>query len=215
MLAIGASRRLTDIKRPVLQMMFHLCMARVLILYATTEGHTARVAERMAQSLREQGHAVQALRAERRTMQPDFERYDALIVGASVHYGRHPGHLRALLRKHRAALGALRCAFFSVSLSAGGPGAKPLAARRYVENFLRQVDWQPQQTAVFGGALQYSKYGAFKRLLMILFVGLAGGDTDTSHDYEYTAWDAVDSFMHAFAQALQGQAVRGQASNPA
>ena len=26
---------------------------------------------------------------------------------------------------------------------------------------------------------------------MVLFVGLAGGDTDTSRDYEYTDWDAV------------------------
>ena len=88
--------------------------------------------------------------------------------------------------------------------SAGGPGAKPQAARRYVDTFLRQVGWQPQQTATFGGALQYSKYGALKRLVMILFVGLAGGDTDTSRDYEYTDWDAVDRFIHAFAQALDG-----------
>jgi len=202
MLANGASRHLTDIKRPVLQMMFHPCMARVLILYATTEGHTARVAERMAQRLREQGHAVEALRAERRAMQPHLERYDGVIVGASVHYGRHPGHLRALLRRQRAALGARRGAFFSVSLSAGGPGAKPQEARRYVETFLRQVGWQPQQTAAFGGALQYSKYGAFKRRLMRLFAGLAGGDTDTSRDYAYTDWDAADRFADDFAQPL-------------
>jgi len=204
MLAIGQPPYLTDIKRPVKRMMFHACMARVLILYATTEGHTARVAERMAQRLREQGNTVKALRAEPSAMQPDLERYDGVIVGASVHYGRHPGHLRALLRVHRAALGARRNAFFSVSLSAGGPGAKPQAARRYVDTFLRQVGWQPQQTATFGGALQYSKYGALKRLVMILFVGLAGGDTDTSRDYEYTDWNAVDRFIHAFAQALDG-----------
>ena len=215
MLAIRQPPYLTDIKRPVKRMMFHVRMARVLILYATTEGHTARVAERMAQRLREQGHAVEALRAEQGAAQPHLEPYDGVIVGASVHYGRHPGHLRALLRKHLAALGARRSAFFSVSLSAGGPGAKPLAARRYVETFLRQVGWQPQQSAAFGGALQYSKYGAFKRLLMILFVSLAGGDTDTSRDYEYTDWDAVDRFMHAFAQALDGQAVRGEVSTPA
>jgi menaquinone-dependent protoporphyrinogen oxidase len=178
-------------------------MAQILIVYATTEGHTARVAQCMAKRLREQGHAVQAHPAPASAAKPDFARYDGVIVGASVHYGRHPGHLRALLRKQRAALAARPGAFFSVSLSAGGPGAKPLAARRYVETFLRQVGWRPQHTAAFGGALQYSKYGAFKRLLMIVFVGLAGGDTDTSRDYEYTDWDAVKRFTDSVTASLK------------
>lgn len=166
-------------------------MARVLILYATTEGHTARVAERIAQRLREQGRAVEMLRAERSTTQPDLEPYDGVIVGASVHYGRHPGHLRALLRRHRPELAARPGAFFSVSLSAA---TTPHRARRYVETFLRQVGWQPQHTAAFGGALRYSRYGALKRLVMIAFAALAGHDTDVSRDYEYTDWDAVDHF---------------------
>jgi menaquinone-dependent protoporphyrinogen oxidase len=170
-------------------------MARVLILYATTEGHTARVAERIAKRLRDKGHRVESRRARSARASLDLERYETVIVGASVHYGRHPGHLRSLLRKHRAALAARPGAFFSVSLSAR---SKPPAARCYVQNFLRQVGWQPQQTAAFGGALPYSRYGAFKRLLMIAFVGLAGGDTDTSRDYEYTDWDAVDRFADAF-----------------
>ena len=63
--------------------------------------------------------------------------------------------------------------------------AKPDLAQRYVNSFLRQVRWQPRQIATFAGALCYSKYGRFKRFLVVLFVRMAGGDTDTSHDYEY------------------------------
>jgi menaquinone-dependent protoporphyrinogen oxidase len=108
-----------------------------------------------------------------------------------------------LVRSHRAALEARPSAFFSVSLSGGGPGAKPEAARRYLEVFLRQTGWHPQQTATFAGALPFSRYGAFKRLLMVVFVGLGGGDTDTSRDYEYTDWDAVERFAETFAQRLR------------
>jgi menaquinone-dependent protoporphyrinogen oxidase len=182
---------LIDIKRPVKQLVFSAPMARVLILYATTEGHTARVAERIATRLRDKGHRVESQRADASGTSLDLERYETVIVGAPVHYGRHPGHLRSLLREHRAALAARPGAFFSVSLSAR---SKPSAARHYVQNFLRQAKWRPQQTATFAGALPYSKYGAFKRLLVIAFVGVAGGDTDTSRDYEYTDWDAVDRF---------------------
>jgi menaquinone-dependent protoporphyrinogen oxidase len=175
-------------------------MARILILYATTEGHTARIAERIARTIRGQGHSVEAHPADSGRTNPDWAAYDGVIVGASIHYGRHPGYLRAWVHEHRALLVARPCAFFSVSLSAGGPGAKPKAAQCYLEAFLEQVGWRPRQTAVFAGALQYSKYGAFKRLLMILFVGLAGGDTDTSRDYDYTDWNAVERFAEACAR---------------
>lgn len=174
-------------------------MAKFLILYATVEGHTARVAARIARHLRERGHVVELHRAETARAGLDLAGFDAVIVGASVHYGRHPGHLRALLRKHGAALEARHSAFFSVSLSAR---TKPAAAQRYLRNFLRQAGWQPQHTAAFAGALPYSKYAAWKRLLMIAFVGFAGGDTDTSQDYEYTDWEAVDRFAEGFADSV-------------
>jgi len=170
-------------------------MAKVLILYATSEGHTARIVERIAQGLRDKGHCVASQRVDASGTMPDLESYQGVIVGAPVHYGRHPGALRALLRKHREALAARGAAFFSVSLSAA---TKPQRARRYVETFLRQVGWQPQHTAAFGGALRYSRYGALKRLVMVAFAALAGHDTDVSRDYEYTDWDAVDRFADAF-----------------
>lgn len=176
-------------------------MSRSLILYATTEGQTARIAERMAHTLRGKGHVVDAFPADAAPVGLDV--YDGVIIGASIHYGRHPGSLRAWIRGHRRALAARPNAFFSVSLSAGGPGARPASAKRYLETFLRQTGWRPPQTATIAGALQYSKYGRFKTLLMRMIVGFAGGDTDPSQDYEYTDWSAVDRFAESFAQRLK------------
>jgi menaquinone-dependent protoporphyrinogen oxidase len=178
-------------------------MSSILILYATTEGHTARIAERIAQCLRGRGHGVDLHRADAVPAELEPAGYDGLIVGSSIHYGHHPGFLSVLVRRIRDPLTARTSAFFSVSLSAGGPGAKPEAARRYLETFLNQVDWRPPQTETFAGALQYSKYGAFKRLLMRMIVGIAGGDTDMSRDYEYTDWNAVDRFADEFGQRLK------------
>ena len=175
-------------------------MPRILILYATIEGQTGRIAERIARSLRDSGHSVETQPAQAARDRVDPANYDGVIVGASIHYGHHPAYLRALVHDHRSALEARPSAFFSVSLSAGGRNPKPAAARRYIEKFLRRTDWRPEQAVSFAGALQFSKYGAFKRLLMIVFVGLVGGDTDTSRDYEYTDWDEVDRFARSFAQ---------------
>ncbi len=176
-------------------------MPRILLLYATVEGQTARIAERIAHTLRKQGHSVDMLPAD--TAQADPAAYDGVMVGASIHYGHHPAYLRTLIRRHANALAARPCAFFSVSLSAGGPRPKPEAAQRYMDKFLRQTGWQPQLTASLAGAVKYSVYGPIKRRVMIVFVGLGGGETDTSRDYEYTDWDAVERFADAYAQGLK------------
>jgi len=175
---------------------------RYLILYATIEGQTARIAERMTASLRNKGHVVELHSADAVPAGLEFAAFDGIIIGAAIHYGHHPSYLRTLVRRHRDALAARPSGFFSVSLSGGGPGAKPKAAKRYLDKFLRQTGWHPDQAASFGGALKFSRYGGFKRMLMIIFVGLAGGDTDTSRDYEYTDWEAVERFADAFAHRL-------------
>ena len=177
-------------------------MTSVLILHASSEGQAARIAERIARMLGDRGHSVDVRPARDFRAGFDAAEYEAVVIGASIHYGHHPAYLRALMRHHRADLEGLPTAFFSVSLSAGGPGAKPAAARRYLEKFLSQIGWQPKLTKIFAGALQYSKYGGFKRLLMRMIVGLAGGDTDTTRDYEYTDWNAVAGFTETFAQQL-------------
>lgn len=177
-------------------------MARILIVYATVEGQTARIAERIGTELSGAGHDVEVVPARAGGAMPRIAAFDAVVVGASVHYGRHPVYLARELRLQREALQARSSAFFSVSLSADGPGAKRAAAWRYVRRFLRGAGWQPAQTAVFGGALRYSAYSGWKRFLVRLFVRAAGGDTDASRDYEYTDWHGVATFARAFAATV-------------
>lgn len=175
-------------------------MSRILLLYASVEGQTTLIAERIAQHLREKGHSVDMLAAA--AEQADFAAYDGVLIGASIHYGHHPADLRALVRRRRDALAARHDAFFSVSLSAGGPRPKPAAAQRYIDKFLRRTGWQPKLVASFAGAVKYSVYGPIKRRVMIVFVGLGGGETDTSRDYEYTDWGAVERFAAEYAARL-------------
>ena len=167
-------------------------MARVLILYMTSEGHTGRIAARLAEVLERGGIAVEL--HEVREALPALAGYDGIMVGSSVHYAHHPARLRALLRPQREALSSCPSAFFSVCMS-----GKP----HYREKFLRQCRWAPPHQATFQGALQYSKYGPFKRLVVRGFARMAGRDTDPSKDYEYTNWKAVEDFSTAFAGLLR------------
>jgi menaquinone-dependent protoporphyrinogen oxidase len=177
-------------------------MSRILLLHATTEGQTALIAERVAHALREKGHSVELSPAD--AAKPlDPSAYDGVMIGASIHYGNHPAFLRKLVSRHRDALAARPCAFFSVSLSAGGPRPKPAAAQRYIDKFIRKTGWQPQMAISFAGALKWSMYGPIKRRVMFVFISLGGGNTDASNDYEYTDWDAVRRFAEAYAERLK------------
>jgi menaquinone-dependent protoporphyrinogen oxidase len=178
-------------------------MTKILISYGTTEGHTARIAEFIADAIRGRGHDAEALDL-KRAQAGLLDGYDAVILGGSIHMGKHGEYLRDFVLKNRDALERLPSAFFSVSLAAHGDLAN---AQAYVENFEQETGWRPAQIGLFGGALPYRKYGFFKRLMMKKIVSSKPGNlsTDTSRDHEYTDWQQVRGFAEDFLQRLVPQ----------
>jgi menaquinone-dependent protoporphyrinogen oxidase len=178
-------------------------MARIALLYGTTEGQTGIIAERMAAVLDEAGHDPVLFHAGHRPAGFSLAGYDAVVIGASVHVGSHQRYIIRFVSDHVDELNSLPSAFFSVSLTAAEGSAEAWeTARSMLETFLAETGWEPDATAVVPGALTYSQYGTLKRFVMKRIAKRAGGDTDTSRDYEYTDWDEVESFAATFADAL-------------
>lgn len=106
-------------------------MSRILIPYGTTEGQTAHIAEVIAEVLREKGHEADQVDVKKlaETL-PDG--YDAVIIGASIHMGKHDKHVVEFVQKNQDTLARLHSAFFSVSLAAYGDTQE---AEGYVDQF--------------------------------------------------------------------------------
>jgi menaquinone-dependent protoporphyrinogen oxidase len=178
-------------------------MARVALLYGTTEGQTGIIAERMAAVLDDAGHDPALFHAGHLPADFSLSDYEAVVIGASVHVGSHQKYVARFVADHVDELNRLPSAFFSVSLTAAtGTEEAWATARSMLEDFLAKTGWEPDATAVVPGALKYSQYGTLKRFVMKRIAKRAGGGTDTSQDYEYTDWDEVESFAAAFADAL-------------
>ncbi|WP_458207768.1 menaquinone-dependent protoporphyrinogen IX dehydrogenase [Haladaptatus sp. NG-SE-30] len=178
-------------------------MASVLVLYGSTEGQSATIAERIAGVLEESGHDPAVVHVRHRPEGFSLPEYDAVVVGASIHMGKHQKYVTRFVRKHAEELNQLPSAFFSVSLTAAeGSEEAWERAKEYVEEFLDETGWNPDATAVVPGALKYSEYGVLKRFVMKQIAKQTGGGTDTSRDYEYTDWDEVEGFASAFARSL-------------
>jgi menaquinone-dependent protoporphyrinogen oxidase len=171
-------------------------MTKILIAYGTTEGHTVRIAQYISDVIRGRGHEAQTMDV-RRSPDALLDGYDAVIIGGSIHMGKHEEHLRDFVQKNRDTLERLPSAFFSVSLAAHGDMEN---AHAYVENFEQETGWRPAQVGFFGGALRYRQYGFLKRLMMKRIVRDKPGNlsTDTSRDHEYTDWDEVKRFAEDF-----------------
>ena len=176
-------------------------MARILLVYGTTEGQTEKIAKRIASLAQADGHHVDCRLGADGPSDLKLEDCDAVIIGASVRYYRFQKYIRDFAAKNREVLRLKPTAFFSVSGAASSPEGE-LEARSLTERFLKAVHWQPNKIGIFAGAVLYTKYNFIIRWMMKRIVKRAGGPTDTSQDYEFTDWDAVAQFTKEFVREL-------------
>ena len=176
-------------------------MARILVVYGTTEGHTAKVAGAISETLHRSGAVVDVHAADDPAPAPDD--YDAVVVAASVHAGRYQRSVRRWVKAHAAVLARKPAAFVSVCLGVLQHDPKVESdLRAILERFAAETGWRPAVSKCVAGALPYTKYGWLQRVIMRRIVEKAGGDTDTRRDFEYTDWDDLRHFAADFNSTL-------------
>lgn len=179
-------------------------MLDVPVFYATSEGHTRRIAERLASGLRARGLESEAVDiASDNADRLDWAHVRGAVIGASIHTGRHQRVAASFAAAHARDLEAHPSAFFSVSLSAASRNAQEVeAARTIAQGFVERARWQPDCVMSFAGALAYTKYGWLKRLILKRAARKEGGPTDTTRDHDLTDWVAVDRLAADIAQRV-------------
>jgi menaquinone-dependent protoporphyrinogen oxidase len=178
-------------------------MSRILVLYGTTDGHTAKVATALGDTLRASGVDVDLVEAG--TREPGPQDYAGVIVAASVHAAGYQRPVRRWVRRHAAALRGKPTAFVSVCLGVLQNEPKVQQELETIrERFFTSTGWRPMVTETVAGALLYTKYNWIKRWVMKRIVRKAGGDVDTTRNYEYTNWSDVRAFAHRFGTVVRG-----------
>jgi menaquinone-dependent protoporphyrinogen oxidase len=172
-------------------------MADFLVIYGTTDGQTARIADRLGAELRSSGATVDVANAA--SASPSLGAYKVVVVAASVHAGGYQKAVARWIGEHRAALARRPTAFVSVCLGVLQHDAAVDAELDDIMNrFFQKTGWFPTVRKIVAGALLYTHYNIIKRWTMRRIVKKAGGDTDTTRDYEYTDW----ADLAAFARTL-------------
>jgi menaquinone-dependent protoporphyrinogen oxidase len=177
-------------------------MKSVLVVYGTTEGQTRKIAEFIADALKAHGVVVDLVDSAGEGAALVQPVYAAAIVCGSLHRHHYQSSLLHFVKDNRDWLAGMPAAFVAVSLTAVLTDDESRdELRKAAEAFCRQSGWTPAITLHVAGALRYSQYDHFKRLIMKLIARQQGGDTDTSHDHEYTDWDSLARFVDEFLAA--------------
>lgn len=166
-----------------------------MILYGTGEGHTRKIANRIAETIKEHGHDIEMVKGNKADRNFSPAGFDAAIIGTSIHMGLHQISIRKLVKAHQAVFAKIPVAYFCVCLTATSNKLEDKKqVEKYIEEFKLYTGLQPRFTESFAGALRYPYYNFIKRYMVKLVARKLGLDTDTKKEYEYTDWAMVDRF---------------------
>jgi len=123
----------------------------ILVAYASKKGSTAEVATFVAKRLRERGLVADVRRA---AEVEDVARYDGVVIGGSLYFGRWHDDARAFLNRFRTPLADRPLAVFALGPKTAAPD--DLAeSRAQLERALGNAE--PTTVAVFGGVIDPDK----------------------------------------------------------
>ena len=169
---------------------------RLLLIYATTDGHTLHICERLKFLMTALGQRV--------TLVPmaqagalNLANFERIVIGASIRYGHHQPQVAQFIARHQTLLESRPSAFFSVNIVARKPDKNTPDTNPYARKFLQSIKWKPQLAAVFAGKLDYPRYGFFDRQMIRLIMRMTKGPTDPKAVIEFTDWAKVEAFGRA------------------
>lgn len=177
---------------------------RLLIIYASTEGQTRKIARFLFDHLSDVGYTV-ALTSAAEATAPNAARFDGVIVAGSVHAGHYQRDLQDLVEAEMAAFAALPTLFLSVSLSAAGRDAADWQGlEEAVQRFQAATGWTPGQVIHVAGAFRFSEYDFFKYWAMRWIASQKGETVTPGEDREYTNWAQLRADVDQWIAGLAG-----------
>lgn len=168
---------------------------RILITYATTEGHTRKVCRFCADQLVSKGHAVELLRVED-AADVELALFDAVILAGSVHVGRLQEDLAGFAEAHAPVLNAKPTLLLVVSLSIAAKNDRDQEELDHIaKEFGTRTGWHAGQVEHVAGAFKFSEYDFFRSMAMRWIAWQQGTDVNPHKDTEYTDWSALAALM--------------------
>ncbi len=170
-------------------------MTSVLVLYMSRQGHTARVARTICQSITAAGGRAEMMDLREASHESiPWDDFDVVALGAPVLYGTYDRQVLDFVEAHRPELDAKPNSFFNLSVVARTPAKATVEGNRYMQKFLQLSAWTPKDLKVVAGKVDYPSWPWYEKLLIQLIMKLTQGPTDPRTVIDYTSWDEVRAY---------------------
>lgn len=170
---------------------------KILILYASIEGQTEKIARHVAREVRGTGHEDVLHDIGGTGPRPDFSGVDKVILAAPVHERRHPEGFEVSVAAYHDDLAARPTLMLSVSLNAAFREGME-EAQEYVVEMEMRTGFRPTEVALVAGAIRAHQYDYFAAQV-VRHVVMRGRDYDPeAGEHEFTDWGALDATVKAF-----------------
>ena len=165
---------------------------RILVVYASADGSTAEIAQRIADRLRERGHEALVRPA---GSVSNIDGMDAVVVGSAIHARQWLDEAASFVNTNRQALHDRPLWTFSVGMADALPRVVRKVARTEETGIIAQLgDLQPCDHQLFSGVVKPSQFPFVSRA----FLRLAGGRYGDFRD-----WPAIDRWATGICDHLQ------------
>jgi menaquinone-dependent protoporphyrinogen oxidase len=169
--------------------------ASLPIFYSTRDGHTCKIAERIAARLCASGVAARAANAASFPLPPEtLSGLPLFVLIAAVRYGIHMRDAQKALDAYKKLAKKPPLVLASVNLTARKANRRTAQDNPYLRKWIGRRKLTPALTAAIAGRLDYPSYSTFDRVCIRFIMTLTGGETDPTAQIEYTDWNAVDAF---------------------
>ena len=110
-------------------------MTKKLIIYSTTDGHTKRICDYIADKSTKKS-SIELISIED-VKNIDLSLYETIVIGASIRYGKHQPELYEFIQRNLEILKTVKASFFSVNVVARKPNKDSPETNPYVKKFLK------------------------------------------------------------------------------
>lgn len=174
----------------------------VLILFASVEGQTQKIADFVAAEVERAGHETSVVDASDNLAEVSFKDFDTVILAAPVHERRHPPNFELILTVSKADLAARRTLMLSISLGAAFPKLME-EAREYLHEMKLRTGLKPDAEALVAGAVRPSSYGYYESQVLQHAVLRDQDINPNTQEQEFTDWGALAGTIAEFVSQTQ------------
>lgn len=179
-------------------------MSSVVIVFASHDGQTRKIADFIAAEIEGLGHKVVPTDLTEKQPDPaDLDNAGAIVVAGPIRYGYPLKPVDQFVAAQRERLKAKPFGLLLVNLTARKPGKTSPEGNAYLRKWIKRQDLAPDVAGAIAGRLDYPRYGLFDRVMIQLIMKITGGPTDPSAVVEYTDWAQVKGLAHDIAALAQ------------